>query len=166
MEKKPYLVSQNTMALEPIYHEVFRTKIYDVQGIYYSTLTSMELLEAACLERGSDYSGRIKAVRRKLGYLKKTPLMISRHEMIYAFPTKSPEDYDNVWIFHRHIQSFQALRRKVVAVVFANEMTIEVNCSSYTFQTQREKTAQCLCHFSSPPFTKLHSSQKSNPVNT
>lgn len=147
IELKDYHVTNNTVALTEVYHPEFNTKIYDLTGIYYSKQTVKEILEKSCKLYGSSYRGRIDAIRNALPYWGRTPLMLSPERMLYAFPTKSPDDFTCRWIFPAHIHT-HIMENNHLYVLFKNGMKVELNCSLSTYLRQKEKTAHCLTHFS------------------
>lgn len=155
MKKVVNLITKKTMAIAPAYDLEHESIIYEVDRTFFSKKRPLEILDDACICRCSTYEGRIRAVRRKLGHYKKTPLMISPDEMLYAFPTKSPERYDCIWVFPRHVKDWREAGENALMVRFFNGLEITVNCSSYTFKRQKEKTADCLMHFSDPPFVHI-----------
>jgi competence protein ComK len=143
---KDYQISLTTMGIEAVYHPEYNSRIYDVNGMYYTGRTNQELLDQACELRCTDYNGRINAVRKAFSYDKKTPLVICPIEMIYAIPTKSPKDYDCKWIFPDHIEKL--LRKaKHPQILFKNGLTMEINCSYNTFKKQQERARNSLIHF-------------------
>ncbi|MGV3464809.1 MAG: competence protein ComK [Heyndrickxia sp.] len=147
IELKDYLVNHTTVALTEIYHPEFNTKIYELGGIYYSKQTMKEILRKSCEHYCSTYEGRIKVVRNALSYWRRTPLMVCQFELIYAFPTKSPDDFSCRWIFPAHIHT-HIIENNHLYVKFKNGMKVELNCSLNTYLKQKERTAHCLSHFS------------------
>jgi competence protein ComK len=148
-------ITQSTMALIPAYHEVYKTIILDQSGEKrYSTKSIREILEENCIANGASYDGRIQSVRKALGYDKKTPLMISQQDYIFACPTISPDHYDCIWLFYRHIETFSMLEGKPY-VHFKDGNKLEVNCSLDTLKRQRDRTANTMFYFSQPPFLSI-----------
>ncbi|RTZ53305.1 hypothetical protein EKO25_24005 [Bacillus sp. SAJ1] len=147
IELKDYIVTTDTVALTEIYHPELNTKIYDLNGIYYSKQTMKEILKKSCDRYGASYQGRIETVRNIFSYWRRTPLMIYPELFLYAFPTKSPEDFTCRWIFPAHIQT-HIIENNHLYVLFKNGMKVELNCSLNTYIKQRERTAHCLTHYS------------------
>lgn len=146
-EKENYMICTETAALKEIYHMEYRTIIYDLRGIYYSKKSPIQLLDEACmLKGGADYRGKLRAMRIILDYPKKTPLIISHQEFIYAFPTKSPDQFDCRWVFPRHIKDFIYENGKYY-VVFKNGLKFEINCSPRTFKKQLERASHCMLYY-------------------
>lgn len=141
-----YGISLKTMGLEAMYHPEFNTRIYDVEGIFYTTQTIKQLLEEACEKRFADYNGRINAVRKAFPYYQKTPLIICLNEMLYAIPTISPKDYNCKWIFPDHIKDYIKKSGRQY-VVFKNGLRMMINCSEKTILHQQERARNCLVHF-------------------
>ena len=147
IELKDYFVSIDTVALTEIYHPELNTKIYDLNGIYYSKQTMKEILKKSCDLYGASYKGRIETVRNTFSYWRRTPLMLYPELFLYAFPTKSPEDFSCRWIFLAHIQT-HIIENNQLYVLFKNGMKVELNCPLSIYIKQKERTANCLAHYS------------------
>lgn len=150
------MIGPTTLALRKVRHPQFQTVIYDREGIYYSTLTPIELLNEACIRLGgSDYEGRIRAIRQLFDYNKKTPLIISHENALYAIPTLSPENDDCLWIFPYLLKN-HAVENKKLFVTFKNNFKCELNCSLYVFNRQLEKAARAYVYFLQTNYTPTH----------
>ena len=152
--RENYRISESTMALKEALTPEYNVEIHDVDGIFYSTKTPRELLDEACMDRFNTYNGRIEAARKILFYPKKTPLVFGHHDHLSAFPTKSPDAYDCIWIFPKHIKT-HVIKGKDLYVLFQNGQMLKLNCSLYTFQRQRERTANCLMKISDTAFIQV-----------
>ncbi|WP_162785335.1 competence protein ComK [Bacillus sp. P14.5] len=149
MNKKD-VITKSTIALLPAFHKTYRTELVLESGErIMSTKSVRQLLDEACLVRGSSYDGRIKSVRNQLNYNRKTPLMICQHDHIFAFPTVSPSHYTCIWLFTHHIHTFTHEKGKT-AVIFKNGLELEVPCSVAILIRQREKTLAAMYHFMLP----------------
>ncbi|WP_243297784.1 competence protein ComK [Bacillus litorisediminis] len=149
MKKVENFITLSTMALLPAYDGMNQTIILDQHGNSNSNPQSkLKILDDACLVRACSYDGRIKAVRTALDYPNKTPLMICPQDSIYAFSTKSPQDYDCIWLFHHHIKAF-FIEGNTPYVLFKNGYRLQVNCSIYSLHKQWERTANVITYFSS-----------------
>jgi competence protein ComK len=147
-ENKNYQVTAKTMALLPIRHLTYQSIIYDWEGIFYSSKSVKQLLNEACLERGSSYKGRLEAARKLMKQYKKTPLIICPFEKIYAFPTKSPDAEHCMWIFPQHIENYNVNKQKEVELEFKNACSLVINCSEYIYKNQKGKAADLLLRLS------------------
>ena len=56
------------------------------------------LLENWCLRNGSTLEGRINAVQKSMGYIQKTPVLVSERSGLMFFPTRGHENSDAIWI--------------------------------------------------------------------
>ncbi|WP_180954183.1 competence protein ComK [Bacillus sp. M6-12] len=137
-ENERYKVSRSTMALEPAQHPLYQTKISDLKGTYYTRKSIRMLLNEACLNGGAGYSGRLESARWLLKHYKKTPLLICPLQRIYAFPTHSPKSHECMWIFPRHLQSFDDATH---TATFKNGTKLIVNCSPHVFHKQKGRAA-------------------------
>ncbi|MEB6548879.1 competence protein ComK [Heyndrickxia sporothermodurans] len=143
-----YRISHTTMALEAFNHIEYNTKIYDVEGIFYSRQTIHQLLEQACALYCTDYRGRINAVREAFKYDRKTPLVISPEEMLYAIPTHSPKNYNCKWIFPDHVKAKDYIpASKELHIYFHNGLKLEVDISEQIYETQVERARNSLVYF-------------------
>jgi competence protein ComK len=162
VKRRRGLVTQSTMAMYPAFHETYQTVLLDFSGKeIFSEKPMLNIIKEACMENGSSYDGRIKAVRHVLPYHRKTPLMISREQNIYAFPTMSPEHYECIWLFHLHIQEFTAMNHKTL-IHFKNGCSLKVDSSLEVLTKQRERSATLMtCFEEYPPshFNTLNTSQ-------
>lgn len=140
-ENANYIVGKETMGLREANHPVFATIIQDANGIYYSRKTALQLLNESCLLKGgSDYRGKIVALKHNLKFYYKTPLIISREEKIYAFPTKSPTHFDCRWIFPEHINEDEfVVIDDAMYVIFRNGQLFPLNCSYHIFKNQLKR---------------------------
>ncbi|MCA1031381.1 competence protein ComK [Bacillus timonensis] len=144
-----YEVGTSTKALEFHHHPVYQTKIYDVDGEFFSSKSMLDLIKIGCLEGGADYEGRKKAVKHCLGIQRKIPIVMDYQRRICIFPTKSPEEYDCMWIFTDHVKSYYGISNSRVKVIFWDGSSLIVPISERTFQTQMGRTSQCFMRFSS-----------------
>jgi competence protein ComK len=148
----PYKIGKTTMAIKSEYTTTHSSVIYDLNGQFESKKEVKELLNEACIQRGSTYEGRIKAAKALLSFKNKTPLMICPHECIYAFPTISPEKYQCTWIFLRHVKEYYYRGTKLF-VKFKNEEALEVYSSLHILTKQKQHTLELMFHFSEPLFS-------------
>lgn len=147
MKMTDYQICRTTMALEPITHERYCTKIFDRNGIFFSTQTPKELLEMACYDDGCTLDGKRKAVTYTLRINQKIPLPINTRKNIYAFPTTSPDKFDCIWIFVTHIQEIVSIDKHNTLIRFKNSEKIIVPVSNYIIEEQRKRTSLCMLRF-------------------
>ncbi len=67
MKKFEVLITERTAAIYPSYDGVHQSKVVDCSGkVTYSKKSVKEVLEESCIVHGSDYNGRIRAVRQSV----------------------------------------------------------------------------------------------------
>jgi competence protein ComK len=142
-----YEISKETMAIFWLAHESLNSKIIDLSGEYTSRQTPNELIRTACLDGGSTYEGRKKAVVYHTGIGQKIPIPISIVLNLYAFPTHSPSQLENVWIFYHHVKDIVKVQDRSM-VVFKNNTKLELDISFFVLKKQMERTAYCQFRFS------------------
>ncbi|WP_203363343.1 competence protein ComK [Bacillus sp. REN10] len=153
-----YIPSISTMLLVEHHPDRFHTMIYDEKGTYHTKETAKQLLNKACLHRLFTYEGRLQATRKQLNYQKKTPLLICHEELIYTFPTTSPEQYGCCWIFPRHVQAHASVKGKMV-VYFKNGIKLSLNCSPHVYFKQLDRVRNCIAYMLS--HKEVHESAES-----
>ncbi|WP_377890122.1 competence protein ComK [Alkalihalobacillus sp. R86527] len=146
-----YEISRTTEALIPAKELVNETRIYDRSGVYLSKRPQIDLIRDACLEGGSTYEGRRKAMVYHLRYEHQTPIVISTSNGICAFPTESPDNMDCYWIFYHHVRNLVALSRMSSMVHFHSGLQLEVPVSYARLQKQMERMGRCISHYSNNP---------------
>jgi len=132
-----YLINQDTLALEPVFVGDYQSRIVTMHGVYHSKMSNKSLLEEVCIRYASTYEGRIRAVRKFMGYRHKTPLLIVPEE-VGAVPTISPSHAECVWLFNQHFE-IKVLSRNMSEVIFSNGYSIQVNVSKHVLLKQQER---------------------------
>lgn len=140
-----YLINDETLALEPFFIGKIRTKIIMIDGIRYSEESPIRLLEKACLRYGSTKQGRIDAVKEKMNYMHRTPLIITPFS-VGALPTVSSENLSCVWIFN-HPFTIEELEKGKSAVKLLNGEIIIVPVSKHSLLNQKNKLHSALNMF-------------------
>ncbi|WP_270181325.1 competence protein ComK [Alkalihalobacillus sp. CinArs1] len=146
-----YEISRTTEALLPAKELVNETRIYDRSGVYLSKRTQIDLIRDACLEGGSTYEGRRKAMVYHLKYEHQTPIVISTSNGICAFPTESPDNLECSWIFYHHVRNMTSLTKNSSMVHFHSGLKLEVPVSLSRLQKQMERMGRCISHYSNNP---------------
>jgi competence protein ComK len=141
-------INENTKILLPIAHAEYATKIVNVDGEVLSKKTPLELIREACIEGGATYKGRKDAVQNLFNISHRVPIPIAPERGIYAFPTHSPKQWQNKWIFYFHIKHIYPVEVNKVMLVFTDGGRMELDLSYHTLEKQRQRTSQCIVKFS------------------
>ncbi|MFD1739515.1 competence protein ComK [Bacillus salitolerans] len=144
-----YEISPTTLAILPAYHITYQSRIYDLKGEIYCEKPPIKLIEKACLEGGSSFDGRKKALQYKKSFYQCPPIPINPLEDIYAFPTCSPTSHDCIWLFYEHISGFHS-RLDSTVITFYNGQSLEVPVSLAVIRNQMARTESCIVSFSKP----------------
>ena len=123
--------------LESVFKDKLKTRIVTTHGIYYSEESTLNLLEDACNRYASTLEGRLKALRKLMNYLVKTPLLIEPN-LFGAFPTMSYKHVECVWIFN-HPFYVEELRKGKSIVHFLNGISVPVNASKHVLLKQHQR---------------------------
>lgn len=149
-EVNEYIISEKTIALIPVNHMRYRTKIKAIDGVFYSSKTPMQIMEVSCIHGGASYDGRRQAVIYFTRFTQRVPIPVKPQEHIYAFPTLSPSNYQCIWIIVHHVKDVYPLENDKTLIVFGNYAELIVPVSFYTIQEQLKKTTLCAGRFSPP----------------
>ena len=144
------------MALIAAKHVAYETIIFDTRGVYLSTVPIQALLKIACNEVYGNYKSRRDVGREYFKHHKKSPIVIDHEKGIYTWPTKSPSSPDCMYIFQEHVESTN--EQRYPTLTFSNKMTLQINCSIFTYRKQKERAAVQMLYFQSrnKPIVKEH----------
>lgn len=146
-----YEITPDTMALISIAHVDYATLVRERHQTLYVKMTPFQIIKAACLEGGSTYEGRRKAVTYLTGAIQKVPIPINPRRNIFAFPTHSPTSFECSWIFYHHIKSIvpshQTSNRTQSIIQFKNQSELPMNESHYLLEKQYTRTAICVLQY-------------------
>lgn len=139
-------ITCTTMALQHIAHPHYKTRIWDKDGVYFSTFTCMELLEEACLRSGTSFQGKLDAIKALLSFKQNIPVPICLEHRICAIPAESPRKWDCTWYFYAHVKDLKR-QGKQTLLQFHNDEELLINVSIYKSKQQLWKAAHILTHF-------------------
>jgi competence protein ComK len=144
-----YEIGLKTMAV--MYHAdaSFQTRMIDLDGDYLTSKSPQKLFDEICLKHGSTYEGRREAVVQSLGYEKRTPFLPAPLLGIYTFPSASPQHFDCVWLFPRHILQIvpHPANHHHSIVTFHNGSELVVKARPAFLKAQYERTAASALRF-------------------
>ena len=123
--------------IEAVFTGAYKSKIVTTQGIYFSKMSSTQLLGSACIRFASTLEGRIEAIKKLMNYPNKTPVLIEPKE-IGAFPTMSYKNSECVWIFN-HPFRIESLGKGKSKVTFHNGMSFILNTSKDVLLKQQQR---------------------------
>jgi len=146
-----YEVTPNTMAIFPAREIEYSAIVKEEHQIIYVRQTPLQIIKAACLEGGSTYEGRRKAVTHLTGAIQKVPIPINPRRNIFAFPTHSPTAFECNWIFYHHIKSILPSQQgnTIQSIIqFKNQQELPMNESHYLLEKQYTRTTMCVLQYS------------------
>lgn len=148
-----YHINKSTMALLPAKNTCYSTIVIEQNRQILVRKTPIQLIKTGCLDGGSTYDGRRKAVAHLTGCMQKPPIPINPGNHLFAFPTHSPSAFECNWIFYNHIKSIKpSVNNNDISVQsilhFKNEQTLLMRESHYILQKQMQRTAICILQFS------------------
>ena len=140
---KRNFIDHRTLAIQPHFTGNYRSIITKTDGIYYSELTPLELIEDACLRYFTTMEGRQKAIGIMLNF-KKAPIVIATN--LGAFPTTSPKHPDCEWIFNHPFQATDVTKGKA-HLTFTNGTSLTLNVSAHTVRQQQQRLHTILDYY-------------------
>lgn len=142
------------MAFVPNFDEEFVIKVLDSKrNTLFVKETAEQMIERACKEQLSDMRSRREAVKARLPYSQKLPIVIDILRGIYAFPTESPDNMTCHWLFLNHIYKIVPLStrtkegKKRSKVIFKNSEELIINISYYSLSKQLKRAYHCKAVF-------------------
>lgn len=142
-----YEINRNTQALLPGLNMDYDTIVVETNQTLYVKKRIINIIKNDCLDGGSTYEGRRIAVTKKMGFGRKQPIPIYPHLGIIAFPTKSPEHFNCVWIFPQHVKRIITVPSGESEIVFRDGQSIVVNESRFVLEKQIQRSAICILLF-------------------
>ncbi|WP_369901778.1 competence protein ComK [Bacillus manliponensis] len=139
-----YTISLKTMMLEPIADPVYQTKIFDIDGQFYSKKTPLELIKDSCLTQTySTYEGRRHAIQQKYNIKNNVPIPLDHRTYLCAIPTSSPKRWDCSWIFYGQVERFDS-HGKDTKIHFYNKDVTVLKISLTKIKRQYMRTGHLL----------------------
>lgn len=131
-----------TMAILPIeYGGKLYSKVYQLDEELYSPFKPMEIIKRSCKLYGSSYTGRKDGSRHLIGITHKIPIIIDSTNLMYFFPTTSPNKPQCAWVSHEHVKDYKKMDSTHTIVTFRNNKSIVISISAYSFENQMLRTA-------------------------
>ncbi|MEK5444734.1 MULTISPECIES: competence protein ComK [unclassified Fredinandcohnia] len=146
-----YEVNPHTMAIRPAKEIEYSAIVKEENQTLYIRQTPLQIIKAACLEGGSTYEGRRKAVTHLTGAIQKVPIPINPRRNMFAFPTHSPTAFECNWIFYHHIKSIVPSHQSntIQSIIhFKNQQQLLMNESYYLLEKQYTRTTMCVLQYS------------------
>jgi competence protein ComK len=137
-----YEVNPLTYAIVPLpYGSKLFSQIYQLDEELYSPLKPLDIIKMSCRLFGSGYEGRKEGSRQLIGITHKIPITIDATNMMYFFPTTSPNNPQCSWISHEHVLHYDRIDSTSTLVTFRNKKSLVIPISVYSFQNQMLRTA-------------------------
>lgn len=111
--------------------------VVEEKETYRVRQTPLNIIENSCARNWSNLKGRIEASQKLMNYIYKPPIIVSEHQMIFAFPTRGIDQHACAWIFLDSIRSIHKVD-KLSAVTLNNGQRVTLDISYHTLKTQRE----------------------------
>ncbi|WNB90876.1 competence protein ComK [Bacillus sp. NEB1478] len=139
-----YEIDTSTMALLPFYNEYgdVNTEVLETEKNERIEVSPIKIINESCLFFGSSYEGRREAVRRSMGYVSLSPIMINLELGIFFFPVESPKNESCIWLSQSHVQRIESVDSDTCSVHFKNTANLILPQSKYALEAKLFRTAQ------------------------
>jgi competence protein ComK len=139
-----YEINTSTMALLPFYNEFgdVNTEVLELEKNERASVSPIKIINESCLFFGSSYEGRREAVRRSMGYVSLSPIMINLELGIFFFPVESPKNETCIWLSQSHVQRIESVDTDTCSVHFKNTANLILPQSKYALEAKLFRTAQ------------------------
>jgi competence protein ComK len=139
-----YEINTSTMALLPFYNDFgnVHTEVLETERNERVQLSPIKIINESCLFFGSSYEGRREAVRKSMGYVSLSPIMINLELGIFFFPVESPKNETCIWLSQSHVQRIESLDSDTCSVIFKNTANLILPQSKYALEAKLFRTAQ------------------------
>ncbi len=117
--------------------EIFATRIYTYENIYYSPLSVERFLNAICQLGGATYRGRVSAARRILRLKRRAPLLIGyAPTSIIALPLPKITKKGVIYLFipHRFPYKITLVDSTTVKILVNHSVSLSISLSERTFK--------------------------------
>lgn len=105
--------------------------------------SSLSIVKLLCQRSLFSYESRIATTNKYLNTTTKTPIYINNSLLL--IPTKSPRQYDNIWINYKAISNINSINNHT-EVVFIQHKTLIINQSTKQFKS-KIKICEKLCNY-------------------
>jgi competence protein ComK len=137
-----YEVNPLTYAVVPLqYGSKLFSQIYQLDQELYSPFKPLEIIKKSCRLFGASYEGRKEGSRQLIGITHKIPITMDSTNLMYYFPTTSPNNPQCSWISHEHVMHYDRIDSTSTLVTFRNKKSLVISISVYSFQNQMLRTA-------------------------
>jgi competence protein ComK len=137
-----YEINPMTLAVLPLqYGGKLYSQIYQMDDELHSPFKPLELIKKSCRLFASSYEGRKEGSRQLIGITHKIPITIDSTNLMYFFPTTSPNNPRCAWISHEHVLHYEKVDSTNTLIIFRNKESIIIPISIYSFENQMLRTA-------------------------
>ena len=146
---KHYIVNQNTMAVLPNKDIVYNSIIYETNEAILCETPPLDIINQSCIERGSTFDGRRKAIQHMTKRRALLPTPIEPAKGMIVIPTKKVNDPYAEWLMYYHIKDCRPSKRgkNYSEIILTNDQTIEVELSFHRMRNLIMLAAFIFGHF-------------------
>lgn len=142
------LLKKDIRAIQPHYDGVHSTIVYTNQGNIKLVETAYEVMDQICLCFGSDLQGRLNGTRKKFGYKKQPPVLVSEAMRLVALQLPSGYTDETMWIFEPNFEiqeeTGQLSGQSKSKVILDDNLSFDIALSRSSIEEKRTRAIDVL----------------------
>lgn len=129
---KRYIINNSTIAL---IKKNSNTLIIEEKKTILSKRNIMSIINESCKFYGSDYKGRISAIREFINSKYKIPILINENNNLIFFPTESIRNENVIFINYKKVLKYENFN-DYIRIKLTNNIMLTTKISKYSFNEQ------------------------------
>ncbi len=125
-----YQITEDTLYIRTARKHNAVTEIEEIYQTRYTMQRSLKIIDQACIQNGSTYTGRVNAAKQLLGIHYNPPIAIDPYRGIYAFATLSPLDENCIWVITKNIIDIKH-NNKGSTIYYKNNKSLHILMSKH-----------------------------------
>jgi len=117
----------------------YNSIVIEKKTTYCVNQTPLHCIKATCEKNWSSYEARRDAIMKRTNFKYKIPMMLSKLQMLFAFPTTGTDQFACAWIFLHNIASIHH-EGATSAVTFHNGQKVMLDISYHILTSQLQRT--------------------------
>ncbi|CAM5183988.1 ComK protein OS=Ureibacillus acetophenoni OX=614649 GN=SAMN05877842_101130 PE=4 SV=1 [Ureibacillus acetophenoni] len=160
------LLEKGIRAIQPHYDGIHSMIVYTHQGNIKLVETAYEVMDQICQCFGSDLQGRMNGTRKKFGYRKQPPVLISELSQLVALQIPSEYADENTWIWEMNFKIEEEIGQSKSKIILDENLSFEVDLSKSSIEEKRTRAIDVLFSITYFGGTTFYMSKRSKSKQT
>lgn len=141
-----YIITNRTQAISVMKSNYYRTKVYEMNNILYSTASPLSIIKQNCKLYSTELPVWNELVQRILGRNSKLPIPINPATGLFFVPTSSHRNEHCIWINYYKVAHYME-RNNELLIVLHDGQTIPSPISYNQFKLQMKRMSVVIAYF-------------------